>query len=269
GITAELLRVGRKTTAVNVVVAAGAGVMPGPGYPMRSASRLREAWRLLESLFSPDVVVEASGDDAPSEPLHPLEANFVRDAVPRRRREFAMGRACARRALARLGIEDRPLLPGHDRAPLWPRGIVGSISHCEGFCAVAVARRDRTSIIGLDVELRVPLDVRLVQTICTPGEMDALPRTAALSEADWAAMVFSAKESFFKCLQPFRPRFLDFHDVEIVLEPERGSFRARLGRDIGLSTALAGAMRGRFALGEGCVFTAVTLTGAERAEGHP
>src|SRR5262249_45820256 len=120
GITAELLRVGRKTTAVNVVVAAGAGVMPGPGYPMRSASRLRESWRLLESLFSPDVVVEASGDDAPSEPLHPLEANFVRDAVPRRRREFAMGRACARRALARLGIEDRPLLPGHDRAPLWP-----------------------------------------------------------------------------------------------------------------------------------------------------
>ena len=141
---------------------------------MSSASRLKASRRLLESLFSPVVVVEASGDDAPVEPLHPLEASFVRDAVPRRRREFAMGRACARRALARLGIENRPLLPGHDRAPVWPRGIVGSISHCEGFCAVAVARRDRTSSIGLDVELRVPLDVGLVQTICTPGERVAL-----------------------------------------------------------------------------------------------
>ena len=229
---------------------------------MRSASRLKASWRLLESLFSPDVVVEASDDDAPVEPLHPLEANFVRDAVPRRRREFAMGRACARRALARLGIENRPLLPGHDRAPLWPRGIVGSISHCEGFCAVAVARRDQTSSIGLDVELRVPLDVGLVQTICTPGERVALPRTTALPEADWAAIVFSAKESFFKCLCPFRPRFLDFHDVEIAFEPERGAFRARLGRDMGLSTTLVGAMRGRFALGEGRIFTAVTLAGA-------
>jgi 4'-phosphopantetheinyl transferase EntD len=233
---------------------------------LRSASRLQESWRLLESLFSPDVVVEASGDDAPVEPLHPLEASFVRDAVPRRRREFAMGRACARRALARLGIENRPLLPGHDRVPLWPRGIVGSISHCEGFCAVAVARRDRTRSIGLDVELGVPLDLGLVQTICTPGERVALPRTAALSEADWAAIIFSAKESFFKCLYPFRPRFLDFHDVEIVLEPERGAFRARLGRDMGLSPALIGAMRGRFAFGGGCIFTSVTLAGAERAD---
>ena len=237
---------------------------------MSSANRLKESRRLLESLFSPDVVVEASGDDAPVEPLHPLEANFVRDAVPRRRREFAMGRTCARRALARLGIENRPLLPGHDRAPLWPRGIVGSISHCEGFCAVAVARRDRTHSIGLDVELRLPLDVRLMQTICTPAERAALLRTtAALPEADWAAIVFSAKESFFKCLYPFRPRFLDFHDVEIVLEPARGAFRARPGRDIGLSTALVGAMRGRFALDEACIFTAVTLAGAERAKGHP
>jgi 4'-phosphopantetheinyl transferase EntD len=236
---------------------------------MRSATRLKESWTLLESLFSPDVVVEASGNDTPMEPLHPLEANFVRDAVPRRRREFAMGRACARRALARLGIENRPLLPGHDRAPLWPRGIVGSISHCEGFCAVAVARRDRTSSIGLDVELRVPLDGGLIQTICTPAERIALPRTAALPEADWAAIVFSAKESFFKCLYPLRPRFLDFHDVEIVLEPERGAFRARPGRDIGLPTALVGAMQGRFALDEGRIFTAVTLAGAERAEGHP
>jgi len=226
---------------------------------MRSVTRLKESWTLLESLFSPDVVVEASGDDAPVEPLHPLEASFVRDAVPRRRREFAMGRACARRALARLGIENRPLLPGHDRAPVWPRGIVGSISHCEGFCAAAVARRDRTSSIGLDVELRVPLDVGLVQTICTRAERVALPRTAALPEADWAAIVFSAKESFFKCLYPFRPRFLGFHDVEIVLEPERGAFRARLGRDMGLPTALVDAMRGRFALDEGCIFTAVTL----------
>jgi len=232
---------------------------------MRSASRLKESWRLLESLFSPDVVVEASDDDAPVEPPHPLEANFVRDAVPRRRREFAMGRACARRALARLGIEDRPLLPGHDRAPLWPRGIVGSISHCEGFCAVAVARRGRTISIGLDVERREPLDVDLVQTICTPGERIALSRTGTLPEADWATIVFSAKESLFKCFYPFRPRFLDFQDVEIVLEPERGAFRARPRRDSGLSAALVGAMRGRFASGDGRILTAVTLEGAERS----
>jgi enterobactin synthetase component D / holo-[acyl-carrier protein] synthase len=228
---------------------------------MRSASRLKESWSLLESLFSLDVVVEASCDDSPVEPLHPLEANFVRDAVPLRQREFAMGRACARRALARLGVENGPLLPGHDRAPLWPSGIVGSISHCEGFCAVAVARRDRMRSIGLDVELRMPLDVGLVQAICTPGERVALARMTALPGADWAAIVFSAKESFFKCVYSFRPRFLDFQDVEIVLEPERGAFRACVGRDTGLSTALEGATRGRFALDERCIFTAVTLAG--------
>src|SRR3569623_1114660 len=78
------------------------------------------------------------------QPIHPDEAQQVAGAVAKRRVEFAAGRACARRALTRLGIRDFVLKNGAARAPRWPRGVVGSISHAGaipgGRCGVVVGR---------------------------------------------------------------------------------------------------------------------------------
>src|SRR5262245_27478480 len=107
---------------------------------------------MLSSLF-PAGVIAASGDDCDGPiALHPEGQPCVERAVAKRQAEFACGRRCARRALAMLGIENFPLVPGPHRAPLWPSGVVGSITHCTDLCAAVVARAGRIQSLGLDAE---------------------------------------------------------------------------------------------------------------------
>ena len=82
---------------------------------------------------------EAFGDP-PEAALFPAEEALLARAVQKRRREFATGRHCARSALGALGVGPAPILPGQAGAPQWPSGIVGSITHCAGYRAAAVAR---------------------------------------------------------------------------------------------------------------------------------
>ncbi len=86
--------------------------------------------------------------------LHPLEQEFLdaRHMQPARELEFRVGRALAREALARLGVKGHPLLPAETREPQWPAGIVGSITHCEGVGAVAVAETAQFCGLGIDLE---------------------------------------------------------------------------------------------------------------------
>jgi len=106
---------------------------------------------VIESLFPPGVCVatRATGE---GEPLHPDEAELAQTMGPARQREFAAGRACARRAMRELGVPGGPVLRGLRRAPLFPDGVVGSITHTNGFCAAAVARSASFAGVGLDAE---------------------------------------------------------------------------------------------------------------------
>jgi len=103
-------------------------------------------------------VCEAFGE-TPPDPLLPGEAPPVRRAVETRRIEFARGRSCVRRAMAALGLQSAPIL-SRDRAPIWPTGVVGSISHCRNYCCAVVGRADGWAAVGLDAELLVGLDLQ-------------------------------------------------------------------------------------------------------------
>ncbi|MGW7821409.1 4'-phosphopantetheinyl transferase family protein [Streptomyces puniciscabiei] len=77
----------------------------------------------------------------PTTALYPQETAHLRHALPKRRREFATARVCARRALQALGLPPAPIPPGSNGAPQWPAGVVGSITHRRRYCAAAVALR--------------------------------------------------------------------------------------------------------------------------------
>jgi len=214
---------------------------------------------MMERLLPAQVVaVEAT----PSEwgaALLPEEARLVARAVSRRRREFAAGRACARAALGRLGFPPVPLLPGPDRAPLWPEAAVGSITHCPGYCAAAVARRETVRSLGIDAELNQPLPDGVAELVCTDSEL-AWARRTARRGTSWEALIFSAKESVYKAWQPLTGEWLGYLDAELTLDPGRGAFEARLlrpahpvlGKDLS-------SFPGRFAVTPTHVLTAVTL----------
>ncbi|MCB1027750.1 MAG: 4'-phosphopantetheinyl transferase superfamily protein [Microthrixaceae bacterium] len=118
--------------------------------------------------------------------------------APGRRREFATGRALAHRAVRDLGCGDVPIEVGPHRAPLWPPGIVGSITHADDWCAVAVTNDPAIAAIGIDVEPDRPIEPELWPQICTAAELDRLYALPLDDRGHACRTVFSAKESFYK-----------------------------------------------------------------------
>ncbi len=212
---------------------------------------------MISSLFADPVVTITATDAMASGDLLPEEAACIRRAVSKRRREFTAGRLCARAALAQLGIHDFPLLVGEARVPVWPAGIVGSISHCKGYCGAAVARAGTVGGLGFDVERAEPIEPELLARICTPRERARLaPRAGA---PDPGKLTFCAKESFYKCYFPLTREFLGFQDVEVEFDPDLRGFRAQLVRATAPSLRGVRELAGRLAWSDALVFAGVTL----------
>jgi 4'-phosphopantetheinyl transferase EntD len=203
-------------------------------------------------------VVESTEPGAPAE-LRPAERVSVLRAVEKRQREFAAGRSAARRALAALGIPDATLPVGPGHLPLWPEAIVGSITHCAGFCAAGVARREELRALGLDAEVGEGLAEELVALVCRQPELVALRAQAVLPSSVAAKLVFSAKESVYKCFYPLARRFLDFHEVEVELALESSGAGTFVARVLGESPPSLARFSGRFARDAERVYTAVAL----------
>lgn len=173
-------------------------------------------------------VTETRGDDSPAR-LMPAEEVLVDHAVEKRRREFATGRACARSALDRLGRPAEPILAGEHGEPLWPAGIVGSITHCDGYRGAAVARSTDLASIGVDAEPHAPLPRGVIDRIARPEERDRLaPLAGVMPEVHWDRLLFSAKEAAYKAWFPLTGRRLGLGDLQIWLDPSAGAFEARL-----------------------------------------
>jgi 4'-phosphopantetheinyl transferase EntD len=107
---------------------------------------------VLERILPATVRSVHTRTDPPVE-LFPSEAALLVTAVEKRRQEFATVRHCARLALAELGVAPAPILPGIRGAPIWPDGIVGSMTHCTGYRAAAVGRTTQVGGIGIDAEV--------------------------------------------------------------------------------------------------------------------
>lgn len=218
---------------------------------------------LAEALFAHPVAVAARDPHTQAPSLFAEEAGSMRHAVPRRYREFAAGRAAAREAAGQLGITAGAIPMGADRAPRWPAGLVGSISHCDRCCLAAVAPSSAVASIGLDVEEDTPLDADLIATICTPAECDWLSARPRAEAGHLAKLIFSAKECAYKCQYPLTGRIFGFDGLEITLVPDRGEFTARFLMEIG-TFARGCRLFGRFLRRQGLIVTAMKLASGKK-----
>jgi 4'-phosphopantetheinyl transferase EntD len=217
---------------------------------------------VIEGLLPDAVVIAEAGPGDWTAPLLPAEEPLVARAVEKRRREFTAGRTCARRALERLGWTDFAIAAGPRREPLWPPGVVGSITHCPGYCAAAVARATDVRSMGIDAELSAPLPEGVTALVCTAAERR---QAEALPGDHWPALVFSAKESIYKAWYPLAERWLDYLDAELAIDAERGTFSARILVPVEPAILPCSTLTGRFAVGGGRVFTAVVIPQADAA----
>ncbi|WP_367137603.1 4'-phosphopantetheinyl transferase [Saccharothrix sp. HUAS TT1] len=184
---------------------------------------------MITDLLPPPVSAVDVFGDPDGVVLFPEEQEHVAKAVDKRKREFATGRHCARTALAAFGFPPAPLLPGPNRAPTWPAGVVGSITHCQGYRAAAVGLVSDVWTIGIDAEPNEPTPDGVLEAIAVPGELARHRELRASGDkVSWDRLLFSAKETVYKAWFPLARKWLGFEDAEVTINPDDGTFSARI-----------------------------------------
>jgi len=204
------------------------------------------------------VWTEDTREDPPGVVLFPAEEAVLARAVDKRRREFTTVRGCARKALARMGVAPVALVPGERGAPVWPPGVVGSMTHCDGYRAAAVADARHMLTIGIDAEPAEPLPEGVAELVASDAERARLADHARrFPHVPWERLLFSAKESVYKAWFPLTHRWLDFADADVHLEPAPvgGAFSARLL----VSDRPLDVFEGRWLVHEGIAVTAIVV----------
>jgi 4'-phosphopantetheinyl transferase EntD len=191
--------------------------------------------------------------------MNPAEYSGIKHAVEARQQEFSAGRMCARQALKHLGIFASPLCVLPNRSISWPEGIIGTISHNEIWCGAAVARRCDVAGIGLDMETVTRIGEKLWRRILTTEEHTWLDWQPAAERQQWAALIFSAKETVYKCIAALVSRRIGFMDAVIVPDLREGAFAVHLKGSIAGHLPQGLQLQGRFFFFAGAVFTGLTL----------
>lgn len=216
--------------------------------------------KLTPGLLGEQVYFAELHGEVVSEELFAVEAQHIARAVAKRRNEFTRVRQCAGAALGQLGLTRPPMVPGPNGEPSWPAGVVGSMTHCPGFGAAAVARSHQLLSLGIDAEPNEPLPGKVLELVAGPTEQR---RVRSLSAADptiaWDRLSFSCKESVYKAWFPLTQAWLGFEEGEVLLHPD-GTFQTRLFVT-GLTTQgqPVGSFDGRWRVADGFIITGACL----------
>lgn len=224
-------------------------------FPLSQVSRFQNAWRyswrsaaarhpvgdmqytsgtlahLCREVASPGCVFAGGLIEKLQEPLATEERSDIENAVLKRQREFIAGRTSARMALMQMGYTNQSVPRSASRAPLWPEGVVGSISHNSHYCVAVTSLSSLNAGIGIDIESPVGLSPDLVNLVCTPSEMEFLSHRSDPVRGKLAKLFFSAKESVYKCIFPVFGEQLEFEAVEIALNIDARTFQATVTTD--------------------------------------
>ncbi|MFV9633338.1 4'-phosphopantetheinyl transferase family protein [Mycobacterium neumannii] len=192
----------------------------------------------------------------------PEEEPLVARSVAKRRNEFVTVRYCARQALSEIGVGPVPILKGEKGEPRWPDGIVGSLTHCEGYRGAVVGRQAEVRSVGIDAEPHGVLPDGVLDAISLPAERTELQQLPG--ELHWDRILFCAKEATYKAWFPVTRRWLGFEDAHIVFDVDNsgtsGGFVSRILID---PAAMHGppleTLAGRWSVRDGLALTAIVL----------
>ena len=148
------------------------------------------------------------------------EAPAFASSVVTVRRASGAVRIVARELLAQFGLPARSLPKGKAGAPIWPEGVIGSLSHDLRVAVAAVALRRTVVALGIDVEPAEALPLDVLDLVATPSE-----RSKIGDDPYRGRLLFVAKEAVYKAVYPLDQQFLDHHDVEVSISKGRATVR--------------------------------------------
>lgn len=210
------------------------------------------ALRLVSTRFDP---AQLSPDDFRLCAIEPVRG------VAKRQAEYLAGRLCARHALALLTGSQATPGRGTDRAPRWPEGTLGAITHGHGWAAAVAGETSQWRGLGLDVEQIMPADraKRLMDEILTPAERVRLETLPPEQHAAHISLTFSCKESLFKALYPQVLRHFYFQDAELLSVSADQRVRLRLLIDLHPDWPAGSEFEGQFTTFDGYLLSLVSI----------
>ncbi|WP_072687615.1 4'-phosphopantetheinyl transferase Npt [Rhodococcus marinonascens] len=224
---------------------------------------------MIEKILPAGVASSELFADPPGLRPHPQEEALIGRAVEKRRREFTSARHCARLAMAKLGVEPAPILRGDKGSPLWPRGVVGSLTHCDGYRGAVLGHSMQVRSLGIDAEPHEALPDGVLDAVSLETERAWLSATdvSALWRAEGGGpvhrdrLLFCAKEATYKAWFPLTRRWLGFEDAHITFE-SCGDGTGTFHSDILISgETVAGpplaSFDGRWLVSDGLIITAI------------
>ena len=145
---------------------------------------------------------------------------------PKRKAEFIMGRTVAHLALKKFKLENIPILRNLEtREPCWPKSIFGSITHSGNLAAAAAGLTDDILGVGIDLEdLSRKIDLKISRHICVDDELKCLEKLSPEQANLNLRIIFSAKESIFKCFFPISRKYLHFKDANVKIDENKSEF---------------------------------------------
>jgi 4'-phosphopantetheinyl transferase EntD len=200
--------------------------------------------------------------DPPELSPMPEEEPLIARSVAKRRNEFVTVRHCARVAMGRLGLPEAPILKGEKGEPRWPEGLVGSLTHCEGYRGAVVGRSTAVRSVGIDAEPHGVLPDGVLDAISLPVERHEI--AALPAGLHWDRILFCAKEATYKAWFPLTERWLGFEDAHISFDVDAAGTTGRfVSRILIEPEARSGPplteLAGRWSVAGGLALTAIVL----------
>jgi len=208
---------------------------------------------LKEIIFPKHVEIEVLELKDFNEKGLPEEEKIIAHAAATRKKEFRSGRYCARKALEKLGITNTPILFESNRAPIWPDGFSGSISHTKELCIGIACKKEHSPSLGVDIENLGRVKEKLWKAILRNNEQDYLLSLPKAEREDIASLIFSIKECFYKYQYPLTQKWLGFLDAEVEISLDKNTFHIKLLSDQLDPLKLEQSFNGKFAFIKGLV----------------
>ncbi|EAP7621680.1 4'-phosphopantetheinyl transferase superfamily protein [Salmonella enterica subsp. houtenae] len=183
--------------------------------------------------------------------------DILKSAVTKRRAEYLAGRYAASQLLQEAGCNDAVTM-GADRAPVWPVGWWGSISHTEKWAIAILGPHRFNTRLGIDIEmLRPDVMLEIANTFTIASERNVLA-TNHLPYETALLIAFSAKESLFKALYPQAQNFFGFEAAKLCeLRPYPNRFTLELTRQLAPDLHASYRIHGYYLMGETDVTTMI------------
>lgn len=128
----------------------------------------------------------------------------------KRKADFLSGRHVAHYALKNNKTK---ITRGESGRPIFPNNLMGSIAHNEFYACAYINSIKSIRAVGIDVETLFTEETyaKVKHLIFTKNELELISDSLLLG-----TIIFSAKESLYKCLHPSYNRFIDFLEAETV-----------------------------------------------------